>query len=172
MLHRIKWALVLATAAGIAAVPTVASAQSFSGGNHGTVIVGDENQVAGDDIINAGCDANVGSFNGSHDEHHHHGRKCDRDDDRDHGDKCDRHHHHHHGDDNGREENGRDDEGGRGEHSKHDENVMGGNHGTVIVGDRNQVAGYDIINAGRDANVGSFNGSDLGPELGSLLKGL
>ncbi|TQF01471.1 hypothetical protein E6W39_03440 [Kitasatospora acidiphila] len=170
MLHRIKWALVVAAAAGFAAVPTVASAQSFSG-NVGTVIVGDHNQVAGDDIINAGCDANVGSFNGSHDEHHH-GRKCDRDEDRDHGDKCDRHHHHHHGDDNGRNENGRDDEGRHHEHGKDSDENASGNFGTVIVGDHNQVAGKDIINAGRDVNLGSFNGSDLDEEMGSLLSGL
>ncbi|MFC5667955.1 hypothetical protein ACFP3U_33945 [Kitasatospora misakiensis] len=57
--------LALFAAAGLAAVPTVASADVVSGGNHGTVIVGDDNQVAGYDIIDAGHDATVGSHNGS-----------------------------------------------------------------------------------------------------------
>ncbi|MFJ3794124.1 hypothetical protein [Kitasatospora sp. NPDC090091] len=57
--------LALLAAAGLAAVPTAASAEVVSGGNHGTIIVGDGNQVAGYDIINAGHDATVGSGNGS-----------------------------------------------------------------------------------------------------------
>jgi hypothetical protein len=166
MQHRIKWALVLAAAAGIVAVPTVASAQPSSTGNVGTVIVGDENQVAGDDIINAGCDANIGSFNGSHDEHH--GSKCDRDKDRDHKDRdhkdksCRQH----------EDANGRDDKTTNGSDKDSSGTASSGNVGTVIVGDRNQIAGDDIINAGRDANIGSFDGSDLGPEMASLMSGL
>ncbi|MEU9074056.1 hypothetical protein ACFYUY_24220 [Kitasatospora sp. NPDC004745] len=62
----ITWALTLLAAAGVAAaVPGTASADTVSGGNHGTVIIGNGNQVAGYDIINAGNDATVGSHNGS-----------------------------------------------------------------------------------------------------------
>lgn len=65
MNRRSTWTLALLAAAGIAAVPTSASADAVSGGNHGTVIVGSGNQVAGYDIVNAGHDATVGSHNGS-----------------------------------------------------------------------------------------------------------
>ncbi|MFF7994477.1 hypothetical protein ACFZDG_32440 [Kitasatospora xanthocidica] len=64
MNRHIARTLVLLAAAGLAAVPTAASAEVVSGGNHGTVIIGDDNQVAGYDIINAGNDATVGSHNG------------------------------------------------------------------------------------------------------------
>ncbi|MFJ8430657.1 hypothetical protein ACIQ9P_05090 [Kitasatospora sp. NPDC094019] len=57
--------LALLAVLGLAAIPTAASADVVSGGNHGTVIVGDGNQVAGYDIIDAGHDATVGSHNGS-----------------------------------------------------------------------------------------------------------
>ncbi len=43
---------------------TAVDAAQAAGGNYGTVIVGDDNQVAGDDAINALNDATVGSYNG------------------------------------------------------------------------------------------------------------
>jgi hypothetical protein len=153
-MHRsLKWALVMAAAAGIAGVPGVASA-TVSGGNAGTVIVGDDNQVAGYDIINAGCDANLGSHNRSHEDSKHEN-------------KCDRHEHSHehsHEGSNG-QENGTENGSGMGD----EQQTAGGNAGTVIVGDRNQVAGDDIVNAGENANLGSFNSTGMGPEMGSLL---
>ncbi|WP_030394112.1 hypothetical protein [Kitasatospora purpeofusca] len=64
MNRQIGRTLALLAVLGLAAVPTAASAEVVSGGNHGTVIVGDGNQVAGYDIIDAGHDATVGSHNG------------------------------------------------------------------------------------------------------------
>ncbi|MEU6235811.1 hypothetical protein [Kitasatospora sp. NPDC047058] len=116
MNRRITRTLTLLAAAGIAAVPTAASAEVVSGGNHGTVIIGDNNQVAGYDIINAGHDATVGSHNGSNGSNGVAGTAMDA------------------------------------------AQATGGNRWTVIVGDNNQVAGDDIINAGNDATVGSYNG--------------
>ncbi|MFJ8622105.1 hypothetical protein ACIRD3_04595 [Kitasatospora sp. NPDC093550] len=109
--------LVLLAAAGLAAVPTAASAEAVSGGNHGTVIIGDDNQVAGYDIINAGHDATVGSHNGASGAAGVAGSAMDA------------------------------------------AQATGGNYGTVIIGDRNQVAGDDIVNALGDATVGSYNGT-------------
>ncbi|MEV7774313.1 hypothetical protein [Kitasatospora sp. NPDC086791] len=120
MNRRITGTLVLLAAAGLAAVPTVASAEVVSGGNHGTVIVGDDNQVAGYDIVNAGHDATVGSFNGS---------------------------------------GGTTGTTGVASSAMAAAQATGGNDGTVIVGDDNQVAGDDIVNALNDATVGSYNGS-------------
>ncbi|MGW6918578.1 hypothetical protein ACWGB8_32885 [Kitasatospora sp. NPDC054939] len=65
MIRRTAWTLTLLAAAGIATVPTAASADVVSGGNHGVVVVGSGNQIAGYDIINAGHDATVGSYNGT-----------------------------------------------------------------------------------------------------------
>ncbi|MEU9044906.1 MULTISPECIES: hypothetical protein [unclassified Kitasatospora] len=121
--------LILLAAAGLAAVPTAASAEVVSGGNHGTVIVGDDNQVAGYDIINAGHDATVGSHNGASGAAGVAGAAMDA------------------------------------------AQAAGGNYGTVIVGDRNQVAGDDIVNARDDATVGSYNGtSGMAATMTAALK--
>ncbi|MEU8923671.1 hypothetical protein AB0D10_22455 [Kitasatospora sp. NPDC048545] len=120
MNHRIARTLVLLAAAGLAAVPTAASAEVVSGGNHGTVIIGDNNQVAGYDIINAGHDATVGSHNGG---------------------------------------SGTTGMTGVASSAIEAAQATGGNYGTVIIGDDNQVAGDDIVNALNDATVGSYNGS-------------
>ncbi|MFD8788900.1 hypothetical protein [Kitasatospora sp. NPDC059599] len=123
MNRRIARTLVLLAAAGLAAVPTAASAEVVSGGNHGTVIIGDNNQVAGYDIINAGHDATVGSHNGESGT------------------------------------TGMTGTTGVASSAIEAAQATGGNYGTVIIGDDNQVAGDDIINALNDATVGSYNGS-------------
>ncbi|GAA1231573.1 hypothetical protein GCM10009665_22290 [Kitasatospora nipponensis] len=63
MNRTVKWALVLVAAAGMAGLPGIASAHSPSNG--GLVVIGDDNQIAGNDIFNAGHDNTVGSHNGS-----------------------------------------------------------------------------------------------------------
>lgn len=57
----VKAAALLITAAGILGQPAVAFADSTGA----AVIIGDDNQVAGDDIFNAGHDNIVGSGNGA-----------------------------------------------------------------------------------------------------------
>ncbi|GAA2750344.1 hypothetical protein [Kitasatospora cinereorecta] len=111
--------LTLLAVAGIAAVPTTASADAVPGGNHGTVVVGNGNQVAGYDLINAGHEATVGSQNGGSS-----GSAAAPATD-----------------------------------AAEAPEAAGGNYGTVVVGNGNQVAGDDIINATNDATVGSYNGA-------------
>ncbi|MFJ9453866.1 hypothetical protein ACIRST_02195 [Kitasatospora sp. NPDC101447] len=132
MNRRLTRTLILLAAAGLAAVPTAASAEVVSGGNHGTVIVGDNNQVAGYDIINAGHDATVGSHNGAS------GTTA-----------------------------------GVATGAMEAAQATGGNYGTVIVGDNNQVAGDDIVNALNDATVGSYNGtSTMAATMSAALKAI
>ncbi|MDH6114705.1 hypothetical protein P3T36_001057 [Kitasatospora sp. MAP12-15] len=63
MNRTLKWALVAFAAAGIAAMPGVASAGVPSSG--GAVVIGDDNQIAGQDIFDAGHNNTVGSHNGT-----------------------------------------------------------------------------------------------------------
>lgn len=63
MNRSLKMALVAFAAAGFAAaMPGVASAHVPSSG--GAVVIGDDNQIAGKDIFDAGHDNTVGSYNG------------------------------------------------------------------------------------------------------------
>ncbi len=62
MNRTVKAAAILFAAAGILCQPALAVADA-SGPDH-TIVIGDGNQVAGDDIFNAGCNNIVGSGNG------------------------------------------------------------------------------------------------------------
>ncbi|MDH6133421.1 hypothetical protein P3T37_002816 [Kitasatospora sp. MAA4] len=61
----VRIAVVVLAALGAVCLPTAAFANDAVPASNNTLVIGNDNQLAGDDIFNAGHDNTVGSYNGA-----------------------------------------------------------------------------------------------------------